>query len=167
MGSKSDNLLKRLLATFKPEAEDHLNAMSSGLLELEKEKEQAESQRIIESIYREAHSLKGAARAVNLRQVETLCQAMESVFAAFKHGQLPASTEFYDAIHQSVDTLAQIVAAVYDETIKGPISLDEALQRLKDLVDQREHSGGSNTTELPQKTIDLHADSNFKSTCNR
>ena len=36
MGSKDEEFLKRLMATFKVEAEEHLKAMASGLLQLEK-----------------------------------------------------------------------------------------------------------------------------------
>lgn len=157
MISKSENLLKRLLATFKPEAEDHLNTMSSGLLELEKEKEPAKNQSLIESIYREAHSLKGAARAVNLNQVETLCQAMETVLADFKHGQIPATTGLFDAIHQAIDTLAQIIAAAYDDSIKSPISINDALHRLNQFTETSktaEHSLVSTIIEPQDKITD-------------
>ena len=36
MADKNDDFLKKLLATFRIEADEHLAAMSSGLLELEK-----------------------------------------------------------------------------------------------------------------------------------
>ena len=163
MTSKSDNLLKRLLATFKPEAEEHIKAMSSGLVELEKEKEESEKQKLIESIYRESHSLKGAARAVNLRQVESICQAMETVLAAFKHGELPSTTGLFDAIHHCVDTLAQIIAATYDDTIKGPASIDDVLQRLNHLAQPADPSTVSTEAERYNKTIDFHDDSQVAS----
>ena len=37
MGTKDEEFLKRLLATFKVEAAEHLKAISAGLLQLEKE----------------------------------------------------------------------------------------------------------------------------------
>ena len=36
MANKNDEFLKKLLATFRVEADEHLQAMSSRLLELEK-----------------------------------------------------------------------------------------------------------------------------------
>ena len=36
MAKKNDDFQKRLLATFQVEADEHLKAMSSGLMELEK-----------------------------------------------------------------------------------------------------------------------------------
>jgi len=59
--------LKRLLATFRVEAEEHVRAMSNGLLALEKESSVEKQLPVIESVFREAHSLKGAARAVNMK----------------------------------------------------------------------------------------------------
>jgi two-component system, chemotaxis family, sensor kinase CheA len=169
MTSKSETLLKRLLAIFKPEAEDHLNAMSSGLLELEKEKEPAKRQSLIESIYREAHSLKGAARAVNLNQVETLCQEMESVLAEYKHGQIPTTTSLFDAIHQAIDTLSQIIAATYDDSVQSPASVNDALKRLNQLTqaDKTDKSVESSVNppliEIPGKITDSDSDSDFGS----
>ncbi len=110
MAKKNDELLKRLLATFRVEADEHLAAMSSGLLALEKTPVGAEAASIIETVFRDAHSLKGAARAVNLAPVESLCQALESVFAALKNGRLPVSLPLLDLLHQAIAGLGDLVA---------------------------------------------------------
>ena len=78
MDKTEQEFLKRLRETFRVEADEHLRALSSGLIELEKAPGQAEQAPIIETIYREAHSLKGAARSVNLKEIESLCQPLES-----------------------------------------------------------------------------------------
>ena len=87
MTNKNDALLQRLLATFRVEADEHLEAMAAGLLALEKTPSGAQTASVIETIFREAHSLKGAARAVNLVPIESLCQSLEGVFAVLKKGQ--------------------------------------------------------------------------------
>ena len=84
MTAKDRELLRKLLATFKIEADEHLSAISSGLLELEKVASPQRQMEIIETAFRESHSLKGAARAVNLVKVETVCQSLESVFSGLK-----------------------------------------------------------------------------------
>ncbi|MDO8453107.1 MAG: response regulator [Sulfurimonas sp.] len=38
----------------------------------------------MERLFREAHSFKGAARAVNIAEIEELCKAMEDIFSAYK-----------------------------------------------------------------------------------
>jgi len=58
MGNEKE-FLKRLLATFKIEREDHIKLLTSGLLDLEKATPPDKQLAILEVIFREAHSLKG------------------------------------------------------------------------------------------------------------
>ncbi|MHB8743446.1 MAG: hybrid sensor histidine kinase/response regulator [Sulfuricaulis sp.] len=110
MANKNDDFLKKLLATFRLEAEEHLRAMSSLLLTLEGSTGAGESQAQIETLFREAHSLKGAARAVNLSPIETVCQSLEDVLAALKNHRVDPSAELFDALHQVVDGLGGMLA---------------------------------------------------------
>ena len=84
MAGKNDAFMKRLLSTFKVEADEHIKNITAGLIELEKDLEPQVKAGIIEAMFREAHSLKGAARAVNLTDIETICQSLESVFSGLK-----------------------------------------------------------------------------------
>ena len=111
MGAKDEEFLKRLLATFKVEAEEHLKAMASGLLQLEKGPPPEQQAAISQTVFREAHSLKGAARAVNLRQVEAVCQSLESVFARWKRQDTASPPEEFDLLHQALDLVERLVAA--------------------------------------------------------
>ena len=72
---------------FRVEGEEHLDLVTAGLLELERNPALERRMVIVESVFREVHSFKGAARSVNMSAVEALCQSMESVFAAWKHGE--------------------------------------------------------------------------------
>src|SRR5580692_9194364 len=105
MGQKDQELLKRLLATFKVEAEEHISAISAGLIELEKVSSPDRRTEILERVFREAHSLKGAARSVNLVRIESLCQSLEGLFASLKAHEVSLSAELFDRLHQVVDTL--------------------------------------------------------------
>lgn len=111
MAKKNDELLKRLLATFRVEADEHLRAITSGLLAVEKMPTGAEAVHIIEMVFREVHSLKGAARAVNLIPIESLCRALEDVFASLKSGQLSISVPLLDLLHQAVDGLGTLLSS--------------------------------------------------------
>lgn len=100
---------KELLSMFKIEAEEHLKAISSGLINLEKTKKPEDRTNIVETIYREAHSLKGASRAVNLIDVETVCQTVETIFSALKHQKLEIKPELFDVLHQSIETIEEVI----------------------------------------------------------
>ncbi|HHS12744.1 MAG TPA: hybrid sensor histidine kinase/response regulator [bacterium] len=124
--------LKELLAMFKIEAEEHIKAMSSGLLDYEKKSDAATRLGIIETVYREAHSLKGASRAVNLVAVETMCQSLESVFSAMKREVLFPSTDQFDTLHEAVDLLPKLVESP-DTT-----ETSELIHRLEDILKEEE-----------------------------
>ncbi len=110
MTSKDDEFYQRLLTTFKGEAAEHLQAIADGVLTLEKGTSTSERASLIETIYREAHSLKGAARAVNLREIEALCQPLESLLASWKNESSQPVPEHFDLIHQTVTVLEDLVA---------------------------------------------------------
>lgn len=109
MADKDDNFLKRLLATFRIEAREHVDALFSGIAELEKTSDEAAQAKIVEAVFREAHSLKGAARSVNLAPVEAACQSLESSFAAMKNKQVTLTAELFDGLHQAINSLNELL----------------------------------------------------------
>lgn len=106
---------KRLLATFRIEAKEHLNAISAGLVALENAAGEGERREIVETVFREAHSMKGAARAVNMTGVESLSHALESVFARCKRELYAPSPEEFDLFHRAVDAIDGYLSAVGDD----------------------------------------------------
>jgi two-component system chemotaxis sensor kinase CheA len=100
MPLSDDQFLKNLLATFAIEAREHIAAISAGLVELEKAPAGEASRDLVETIYREAHSLKGAARAVNLSQIEAICQTIETTFAKMKAQAVPPPADHFDKLHR-------------------------------------------------------------------
>lgn len=100
---------QRLLETFRGEAEEHVHTISAGLIELENTVEEAGRVPIIERIFREAHSLKGAARAVSLRKIETICQSVEQVFSQAKRGELVLTAESLDGLHGAMDEVEALL----------------------------------------------------------
>lgn len=112
MDSKDAAFLKKLLATFKVEAGEHIAAISSGLIAMEKSPPTKVQADIIEMVFREAHSMKGAARSVNLTFVEAICQSLENVFAALKRTEIVPERELLDVLHQSVNVLGGLLSSV-------------------------------------------------------
>ena len=112
MPADDEEFLKRLFEAFKVEAGEHVQAMSAGLLEMESTPLAPEQRApLVEKIFREAHSLKGAARAVNVTEVEALCQALENIFSAWKRKELEPAPEQFDTLHAAVDLVADLLAA--------------------------------------------------------
>lgn len=138
MAKKNDDFLKKLLATFRVEADEHLKAMSSGLLGLEKAPAGARQAEIVERIFREAHSLKGAARAVNLTEIESVCQSLESVFAGLKGKEVAVSPPLFDTLHQAIDILSALLSS---DTAGKPPAIATLIRRLDDAAKEPPPAG--------------------------
>lgn len=105
MNNQDEAFLEKLRATFRVEAEEHLKALSDELLLLEKKCTPEESQKKIEKVFREAHSLKGAARSVNHQTIQNICQVFEDVLSQWKSNRLTVTPAFFDILHATVDVL--------------------------------------------------------------
>ena len=109
-----DDFTARLIATFGVEAAEHIEAMSDSIVKLRN----FPDQETIERIYREAHSLKGAARAVDMREVESMCQSLEDLLARLKKGMLEISPGLLDRMQETVDRIASQLPGK-----KGPLDV--------------------------------------------
>src|SRR5712691_3090685 len=121
MTAKDDAFLKQLRATFKVEAGEHLQTIAAGLLELEKTPAPDSQRKIVETVFRAAHSLKGAARAVDFTAIESLCQSLEDLFADWKRQESTPPRDALDRVHRTLDAISAALA------VPGP-SPEPALQ---------------------------------------
>lgn len=111
MSSRDEEFLAQLRATFNVEAAEQLQAMVTGLMELEKPSTPTAQRERVTVVFRAAHSLKGAARAVGLADVESQCHLLEDLFAGWKRQEeLPATAEF-DAAHRALSAIAAALGA--------------------------------------------------------
>jgi len=94
-----------MLELFRVEAETQTGILTSGLLELERGPGTPEH---LEMLMRAAHSLKGAARIVNLRPIVGVAHAMEDCFVAAQKGRLQLRQPEIDVLLGGVDLLAYL-----------------------------------------------------------
>jgi two-component system chemotaxis sensor kinase CheA len=127
-----EKLRKRLLQTFKLEAAEHLQSIRNGLVRLENITDVEEKLSLLEEIYRDAHSLKGAARAVNLTDIVDLCQNVENIFAALKKQEIKENEEMFDLVQNS---LAVIENFIEEEDENARILMFDEIQRYQILID--------------------------------
>ena len=115
-------LLAQLRATFRIEAQELLQAIGAGLLQLEQQALPPQRrQAVVESVFRATHSLKGAAGAVELHRIGAVCQSLEDIFALWKNagaqGPLPQN---FDALHQALREIAGLLEASAPATPPPP-----------------------------------------------
>ncbi len=127
MDSNDVEFNKRLLKTFKIEAEEHIQTVTNGLIELEKSPSSEKCTQLIETMFREVHSLKGAARSVNLREFELVCQPLETVFSRLKLNQIALESGLFDLLHRVVDFLVELVSALGEKRTSAQRSTQKEL----------------------------------------
>ena len=125
MSSKNQDIKKRLLATFKIEAQEHLEVLSANLLALQGGVLSEQAPELVEATFREVHTLKGAARSVGLRNIENLCQAGESLLSKISHGSLIVNRAILDALSDAIGGLTLLLTG--DE---ASVELTEIIERL-------------------------------------
>jgi CheY-like chemotaxis protein len=100
-----------LLRLFEEEAGERLSRLSEQLFQLESEGDGGE---LLDSIFRDAHSIKGAAAVVGLEDVRRVAQAMERVLEPVWRGERALSPALVGRVMSAVDGLKAIISAVVD-----------------------------------------------------
>jgi two-component system chemotaxis sensor kinase CheA len=94
---------------FAMEAEQRLDALTSQLLALEQAGGDAE---LVASIFREAHTLKGAAAVVGLDSFSSVSHAMENLLEQLRSGDRLPTPALIDGVLAAVDGLRAMLPAV-------------------------------------------------------
>lgn len=97
-----------LMGLFRLEVESQVNALSSGLLALEKVGTCDRSH--LDKLMRAAHSIKGAARIVQVEAAVKVAHALEDCFIAAQQGLLKLAGDRLDVLLKGVDLLAALGA---------------------------------------------------------
>src|SRR2546423_14450423 len=122
MASRHEEIKARLLATFAVEAQEHLQALTAHLLALDRGLPPDETRAVVEATFRETHTLKGAARAVSMLNVEALCQGMEAILHRITNGDLNLNRPILECLREGIEDVARML--VGEETQDVPALLD-------------------------------------------
>ncbi len=130
METLDDDFREELRAAFREEAAEHIQSIVSGLLEIEQGLPAAPSPETAETIYRAAHSLKGASRAADMPSVGDVCQVLESVFSVIRSGDLVPSPAGFDTLLGAIQTIERMVTSPAGVSSSQVDHLREALAAL-------------------------------------
>ena len=98
-----DRLIARLRATFAAELGEQVGLMNGDLLALEAE---PTDQGRLKSLFRIAHTLKGAARTADVPLVEEVCHSLESLLAEARDGSRRLGQDDFQLLFAAADALA-------------------------------------------------------------
>jgi two-component system chemotaxis sensor kinase CheA len=109
-----EELQKRLLATFREEAADHIEVLERELRAIVTGARPngtiPEEQRPrLEVLFRVMHTLKGAARSVRFSEIEHLCQDSEVLLRGIVRGDIALTETNLDTLKQSIESLQELV----------------------------------------------------------
>ncbi|NFV79108.1 hybrid sensor histidine kinase/response regulator [Magnetospirillum aberrantis] len=105
-----NGIRERLLAAFQVEYREHLEVIRKLLDDLVRRTEGSGIAQLDET-FRRAHSLKGAARAVDLLPVEQLAHRLETLFARVRGGQMRLDKELSAVVVHILDLVEDWVTA--------------------------------------------------------
>ncbi len=121
----ADAELRRL---FRAESGEHLARLDDGLLRLEGT---PADPALLEEVFRESHSLKGAARMLGLSRIELAAHGFETILNAARKGEstlTPATVEHLNAA--LVDLRRHVAEALADEASAGAPAAPAAAARM-------------------------------------
>src|SRR6478609_2240874 len=112
--SISEKIRAQIIGSFRAELSEHVQTLNEGLLAIEQNRiPVAEREERMATIFRAAHSLKGAARAVGVSAVEQLAHALEDILGGLHKNSLTASPALFTACYKAVDAI-QVVETAYE-----------------------------------------------------
>src|SRR4051812_44386023 len=100
-------LLRQLLATFLDELQEHVHTLNAELLALEKEPDAVDAPDRLQKLFRAAHSLKGAARSVNVPLLERTCHQLEEILGELRAGRQVLDRSVLELLFESADAIEE------------------------------------------------------------
>lgn len=109
---------KELRDLFRIESEERLQNLDNGLLRLEKK---PSDPALLEELFREAHSLKGAARMLGLTEIQTLAHRLEDALGAARKGGAALQPAEVAGMNPALEAIRRLVQ---EEIAEQPIAED-------------------------------------------
>jgi two-component system chemotaxis sensor kinase CheA len=126
-----DKLIKRLMATFLEELEEHVCALNRDLLSLEKSPVGPQRAECLKTLFRTAHSLKGASRSVNVNLIESACHQLEDILSAARDGNLALGPDQFALLFQTADAIEEAAMRLREQQDLSGAPLATLLPRLE------------------------------------
>lgn len=136
-----------LVLDFIAEANEHIETVESGLLELES---QPDNNELINKIFRGFHTIKGMAGFLNLTEIGSLAHSAENLLDQARKGKLVLAGDNTDVVFASVDLLKKMLSQLSDAMEAGkPVAsqpdLPQLLETLTAAAEGRAAAGAADT----------------------
>ncbi len=131
--------LQEILNIFRAESEEIIERLNNTILELEKTPSDKE---LIVLLFRDAHSLKGAARMIGFTTTQNIAHKLEDILGLAKDNQLQLTSQIADVMYKSVDLISKIIEQSIDKGVENfnPKDVQEQLDILENIQNQKSES---------------------------
>ncbi len=128
------------LDTFRAEAEEHLQKIEAGLLVIEKNEGDKE---LMNSLYRNAHSLKGSSSLMGFDDICETAHSMEDLFGEIRDLEPPVDSQIIDSLLNLLDQLKVQV----DELGRTPEANEKTLSKPAEKTEPKVNQSASGVIE--------------------
>ena len=123
--------MNRFRAAFYEEAGEHLESMEAALLQLESAADDSE---LLNTIFRAAHSIKGASSTFGIDDVARFTHVLENLLDRMRDGEILVTAELVQLLLNSTDVLTGLIDAEKNQSA-NPENVDQILDALKTFTD--------------------------------
>ncbi|MBI5109172.1 MAG: chemotaxis protein CheA [Rhodocyclales bacterium] len=138
--------MDEVLNVFSVEAREQLEAMESGLMQLEQGDRDPET---INAVFRAAHTIKGGAGVVEIHSVEKFTHVLENVLDRLRNGEIEVSGEMISALLLGCDHIGVLLDLVAGGQMEADADTARAgadiSEQLKPFLGQRKAEAGKLT----------------------
>ncbi len=129
-----DKLAKLLMATFLEELGEHVRALNRDLLAMEQSSPGSDRTELWKLLFRSAHSLKGAARSVNVELIERACHHLEEILSSARDGHLTLAPEWFALLFETADAIENAGGRLREQRSLDDSTLAALLPRLEAVI---------------------------------
>lgn len=101
-------LIRRLLAIFLVELQDHLQVFNQELVVLEQRSSEHNVAEAVNTLFRTVHSMKGAARSVDALRLAKVCHELEAILSPVREGNSELTPELFTLLFKAADVLSAV-----------------------------------------------------------
>ena len=123
--------MNQYLEIFIEESNEHLQSLNQSLLGLETNPKDS---KILNEIFRVAHTLKGMAGTMGYSKVTSLTHQMENVLDAIRTGKLDVNTKIIDILFECLDYLDNSIANIASNGVESNKSAEGIIERLNEVL---------------------------------
>ncbi|OGV96298.1 hypothetical protein A2W24_06220 [Microgenomates group bacterium RBG_16_45_19] len=163
--SLSTKIRDQIISSFRAELAEHVQVLNDGLLAVEQQRVSgAEKEETLGNLFRAAHSLKGAARAVGVNAIEQLAHALEDVLGALQHNKLVSTPVMFTACYKAIDAIQATQVAYEDgettppsQSLQALVALEEFRSTAKSIQPRSDNTAPKTQAEMPSPSSPDHS----------